>query len=119
MTETKQVTNNSSIHDTVEQSHKKLLEDKQVRLSASGKGCTKIVTIVQLVKQLTTKTGESGKGKTVYQYNRISSAVSGDKILPQLDIVLSLGKIADLESPEWTLQTETPVHPNEAKAKKA
>lgn len=118
MTETKQITNNSSIHDTVEQSHKKLLEDKQVRLSASGKGCTKIITVVQLVKQLTSKIGESEKGKTIYQYNRISTNDSGEKSMPQLDIVLSLAKVAELDTPEWTMQTEMPVHPKKTKTKK-
>lgn len=117
MTETKQITNNSSIHDTVEQSYKILLEDKQVRLSASGRGCTKIITVVQLVKQLTSKIGETEKGKTVYQYNRILTKDAEEKAMPQLDIVLSLGKIAELDTPEWTLQTEMPVHPNKTKAK--
>ncbi|KAG5368560.1 hypothetical protein CKK34_2182 [Yarrowia sp. E02] len=118
MTETKQITKNSSIHDTVEQSHKTLLEDKQVRLSATGKGCTKIITVAQLVKQLTTKFGEKDTGKTVYQYNRISNDESGEKPVPRLDIVLSLQKSIELDSPEWTLQTDMPVHPK-TKGKKA
>ncbi|KAG5360597.1 hypothetical protein CJU89_3676 [Yarrowia sp. B02] len=117
MTDTKQITNNSSIHDTVEQSHKQLLADHQVKLSATGKGCTKIITVVQLVKQLAGNKGDEN-GKTIFQYNRISSNDSGDKPAPQLDIVLSLAQVAELDTPEWTLQTELPVHPKKTKKSK-
>lgn len=112
------IKSSTSIHDTVDACHKQLLADSQTRLTASGNTCTKIITIVQLVKKLASQTDS----KTVYQYNRLSIAgVDTDscKGKPQLDIVLSLNKLADKDSEEWTLQTNMPVHPGaKRKAKK-